>query len=153
MKANCSSKSTFNKPQADKSMLTCGKHSFHEGSFGGRNARKKGRPFGKLNCTNVAQVLNSEKVVIGTLNILTNPGKVLFDTGATTSFIAQEFVDEFRIRCSVLETPITILSAGGKILVTHIKEHQVIMIFRCEYVADLFVIPMKDITVSLGMDW
>jgi hypothetical protein len=30
--------------------------------------------------------------VIGTLNILTHPGKVLFDTGATTSFISKDFV-------------------------------------------------------------
>jgi hypothetical protein len=31
--------------------------------------------------------------VIGTLSILTHPGKVLFDTGATTSFISKDFVE------------------------------------------------------------
>jgi hypothetical protein len=34
-----------------------------------------------------------DQAVLGTLNILTHPGKVLFDTGATTSFLAQEFVE------------------------------------------------------------
>ncbi|KAK1627572.1 hypothetical protein QYE76_001887 [Lolium multiflorum] len=54
---------------------------------------------------------------------------------------------------TVLETPITVLSAGGTILVTHVKEAQVITICDCVYFTDLFIIPMKDISVILGMDW
>ena len=45
------------------------------------------QPYGKLNCTSLEEVIMSDKAVIGTLQILTHPGKVLFDTGATTSFI------------------------------------------------------------------
>jgi hypothetical protein len=48
-------------------------------------------------------------------------GKVLFDTGATTSFISQQFIIKHGISCTKLETPITILSAGGTIIVTHTK--------------------------------
>jgi hypothetical protein len=46
-----------------------------------------------------------------------------------------------------------VLSAGGTILVTHIKEEQVITICNYVYFTDLLVIPMKDISVILGMDW
>jgi hypothetical protein len=49
--------------------------------------------------------------------------------------------------------PITVLSAGGKILVTHLRQEQVIMIRDCVYLADLFLIPMKDMAVILGIDW
>jgi hypothetical protein len=56
------------------------------------------------------------------LQILSHPGKVLFDTGASTSFISQEFVDLYGIPCNKLEYPITVLSAGGMILVTHLKQ-------------------------------
>jgi hypothetical protein len=42
---------------------------------------------------------------------------------------------------------------GGTILVTHLKQEQVIMISDCVYLADLFLIPMKDMAVILGMDW
>jgi predicted aspartyl protease len=90
---------------------------------------------------------------MGTLNILTLPGKVLFDLGATTSFISQEFVEANGIKCCLLNYPITIQSAGGNILVNRIREQQVIMICHHEYYADLFVIPMKNIAVILGMDW
>jgi predicted aspartyl protease len=99
------------------------------------------------------EVNDLDKAVIGTLQILSHPGKVLFDTGATTSFILQEFVDLYGITCNKLEYPITVLSAGGTILITHLKQEQVIMINDCVYLADLFLIPMKDMAVILGMDW
>jgi hypothetical protein len=56
------------------------------GGFGG--GKSKGSTYGKLNCTNLEEVNQSDKTVIGTLQILSHPGKVLFDTGATTSFIS-----------------------------------------------------------------
>jgi hypothetical protein len=68
------------------------------------------------------EVNELEKTMIGTLQILSHPGKVLFDTVATTSFILQEFVDLYRLTCNKLEYPITVLSAGGTILVTHLKQ-------------------------------
>jgi hypothetical protein len=98
-------------------------------------------------------VNESDKAVIGTLQILSHPGIVLFDTGATTSFISQEFIDLYGISCNKLEYPITVLSIGGTILVTHLKQVQVIMICDCVYYADLFIIHMKDMVVILGMDW
>jgi hypothetical protein len=121
------------------------------GGFGG--GRNKRPTYGKLNCTNLEEVNQSDKTVIGTLQILSHPGKVLFDTGATTSFISQEFVDIYGIPCNKLEYLITVLSAGGTILVTHLKQEQVIMIRDCVYLADLFLIPMKDMAIILGMDW
>jgi hypothetical protein len=121
------------------------------GGFGG--GKNKRPTYGKLNCTNLEEVNQFNKIVIGMLQILSHPGKVLFDTGATTSFISQEFVDLYGIPCNKLEYPITILSAGGTILVTHLRQEQVIMIRDCIYLADLFLIPMKDMVVILGMDW
>jgi predicted aspartyl protease len=99
------------------------------------------------------EVKDSDKTVIGTIQILSHPGKVLFDTGATTSFISQEFIDLYGIPCNKLEYTITVLSAAGTILVTHLRQEQVIMIRDCVYFADLFLIPMKDMAVILGMDW
>jgi predicted aspartyl protease len=60
------------------------------------------------------EVNDSEKTMIGTLQILSHLGKVLFDTGATTSFISQEFVDLYGLTCNKLEYPITVLSAGER---------------------------------------
>ena len=92
MKPNCPNKQTFNPPSRGNKPAN-GAQSSKGRNFGGNNAEQKGRPFGKLNCTNVEEVIHSDKAVIGTLNIMTYPGTVLFDTGATTSFISKEFFD------------------------------------------------------------
>jgi hypothetical protein len=39
------------------------------------------------------------------------------------------------------------------LVVTHIRKEQIIRICNFVYFADLFVIPMEDIAVILGMDW
>ena len=89
MKPNCPNKQTFTGPQAGGSRPTSGAQASKGRNVGGANAGQKGRPYGKLNCTSMEEGLNSDKAVIGTLNILAYPGKVLFDTGATTSFMSQ----------------------------------------------------------------
>ena len=91
--------------------------------------------------------------MLGTLSLLTHYGKVLFDTGATTSFLSSLFVEKYGIKCTSLEYPITVVSAGGTLLVTHMKPDQVITICNCTYYADLFVLPLKNIDAVLGMDW
>jgi hypothetical protein len=74
----------------------------------GRNPRdNKGKPYGNLNCTIVAKVIHSKEAVLGMLNIMTYPGKILFDTGATTSFISKEFIDAYSPKCKLLDRPIT----------------------------------------------
>jgi hypothetical protein len=92
------------------------------GGSGSRNGNgKRGRNFGKLNCTTLEEANNSEMAVIGTLSILTYPSKVLFDTGATTSFISKDFVEKYGLRCQAIAHPMTVVTAGGKLLVSQFK--------------------------------
>jgi hypothetical protein len=124
------------------------------GGGSGKNGNgKRGQPFGKLNCTSLEEANNSETVVIGMLNILTHPDKVLFDTGATTSFISKNFVEKYGLRCQTIVHPLTVVTARGKLLVTHLKPDQIITISDYPYYADLYVLPLKNIEVVLGMDW
>jgi hypothetical protein len=148
MKPSCPNKQTFTPP-------TGGNRSSIEtqASRGRKSGDNKGKPYGKLSCTSVARVIHSEEAVLSMLNIMTYLGKVLFDTGATTSFISKEFIDAYGLKCKPLDRPISILSARGTILVTQQRLKQVLMIYGYEYYADLFVIHMSDIAIILGMDW
>jgi predicted aspartyl protease len=74
-----------------------------------------------LNCTSLEEANNSETAVISTLSILTHPGKVLFDTGATTSFISKDFVKKYGLRCQAIAHRRTVMTAGGKLLVSQFK--------------------------------
>jgi hypothetical protein len=120
----------------------------------GRNlGDNKGKSYGKMNCTSVVEVIHSEEAVLGMLNIMTYPGKVLFDTGETKSFSSKEFIDAYGLKCKLLDRSITILSAGGTVLVTQQTIKQVLVICGYKYYTDLFIIPMSDIAIILGMDW
>jgi hypothetical protein len=90
-------------------------------------------------------------VVIGTLSILTHPGKVLFDTGATTSFISKDFVEKYGLRCQAIAHPMMVVTARGKLLVSQFKPNQVITICDCPYFTDLYVLPLK--TLKLFWVW
>jgi hypothetical protein len=46
----------------------------------------------------------------------------------------------------------TVVTAGGKLLVSQFKPDQVIMICDYPYFVDLYVLPLKRIEVVLGMD-
>jgi hypothetical protein len=54
--------------------------------------------------------INSDQAVIGTLNILTHPSKVLVDTVENTSFISRKCIDAYVISSHALEHPMTIVS-------------------------------------------
>jgi hypothetical protein len=123
------------------------------GSSSKNGNRKRGQNFGRLNCTSLEEANNLETVAIGMLSILTHPGKVLFDTGATTSFISKDFVKKYGLSCQAIAHPMTVVTAGGKLLVSQFKPDQVITICDCPYFADLYVLPLKRIEVVLGMDW
>jgi hypothetical protein len=81
MKPSCLNKQTFT-PQIGGNQPLIGMQA-SKGSNAGDN---KGKLYGKLNCTNMAEVIHSEEAVLGMLNIMTYPGKVMFDRQRRLSF-------------------------------------------------------------------
>jgi hypothetical protein len=75
-----------------------GRPSSGSGNNGKNNNDKRDRSFGKLNCTTMEEANNPETTVIGTRNNLTCPGKILFDTGATTFSISKPFANKIGTR-------------------------------------------------------
>jgi hypothetical protein len=91
-------------------------------------------------------------VVIGTFMVNTHPAMVLFDTGATHSFITQSFVKHHGIRTSTLMRCMLVSSLGGQ-LRSHIFCPRVSVAIRgVEFSANLMVLDTKGIDVILGME-
>ena len=93
-------------------------------------------------------------MVTGTLLVNDNSAEVLFDSGATHSFISNIFVKS--LGCHSLETVIdefwvrTLMGADVKI--THrIPSIEVNLTKRC-LVAEVYILGMKDFDAILGMD-
>ncbi|KAI3906770.1 hypothetical protein MKW92_001700, partial [Papaver armeniacum] len=79
---------------------------------------------------------------------------ILFDTGATHSFIASSFVLSLGLKTELLDGYLGVASAvGGSARVDRVARMCVVRIAKHEFLIDLFVMNMSGYDVILGMDW
>ena len=87
-----------------------------------RQAEQQGHPAqlrapqqGKVNHVTAESAAESPNVVVGTSMVNSYPATVLFDTGATHSFVAQSFVEHHGIRTSTMKKCMLVSSPGGQL--------------------------------------
>ena len=122
-------------------------------------ARQQGRPAqpraplqGRVNHVTAESVAEAPNVVIGTFMVNSHPATVLFDTGATHSFITKSYVEEHSFFTTALRKCLLVSSPGGE-LRSHIVCPRVSVAIRgATFSADLRVLDTKGIDVILGMD-
>ena len=124
-----------------------------------RQAGQQGRPAqpraprqGKVNHVTAKSAAEAPNVVIGTFMVNSYPATVLFDTGATHSFISKSFAEQHRIPVSCMRTTMVVTSPGGQIHTCSICSRVSIVIRGAEFRTGLIVIDASGIDVILGMD-
>ena len=79
---------------------------------------------------------------------------VLFDTGATHSFISMSFASSLQLEMNLSTSPLLLTTPmGGVGEVSMICKSYCVVIGDHKLFADRFVIPMGEFDVILGMDW
>jgi len=68
-----------------------------------------------VNHVTAESAAEAPNVVIGTFMVNSYPATILFDTGATHSFITQSFVGHHGIRTSTLKRCMLVSSPGGQL--------------------------------------
>jgi hypothetical protein len=92
-------------------------------------------------------------VVLGEFLVEFTPATVLFDSGASHSFIATSFVEKHGIPTTHLEIPLVTQTLGSDLL-CQLKCSQVrILLSGVVFLANLAILPSQGIDVILGMDW
>ena len=81
----------------------------------GRPAQPKAPLQGRVNHVTAESAAEAPNVVIGMFMVNSHPAIVLFDTGATHSFISKSFAEQHRIPVSCMRTAMEITSLGGQI--------------------------------------
>jgi hypothetical protein len=92
-------------------------------------------------------------VIIGMILINNNGAVVLFDFGASHSFVAANFVQKHNLPLSPLKNRMIVSSPGGDMHGRHDCPEVSILIRGVEFLANLIVLESKGIDVILGMDW
>jgi predicted aspartyl protease len=92
-------------------------------------------------------------VIIGMILVNGNNAIVLFDSGASHSFVAASFVQKYNLPLSMLKNQMIVSSPGGDMHARHVCSKVSILIRGVEFLANLLVLESKGIDIILGMDW
>lgn len=96
----------------------------------------------------------NSNVIAGILLISNTPTYVLFDSGATHSFVSKSFITKASISCDKSESTLEVSIPSGETLTTDKLAKSVNLDIEGKTLeANLYLIEMKDFDVILGMDW
>ena len=107
----CGQKGHYAKSCPQKRLSPAPRHAEQQG----RTAQPRAPRQGKVNHVMAESAAESPNVVIGTSLVSSYPATVLFDTGATHSFITQSFVEHHGIRTSTLKRCKLVSSPRGQL--------------------------------------
>jgi hypothetical protein len=88
----------------------------------------------------VEQAQNDFGVVLGTVFVNSVPTTVLFDSGASHSFITDQFVTKYNLSMSSMKNTLIVSSPGGEMKTGSIYPQVKINIMGVDFLADLVVL-------------
>jgi hypothetical protein len=118
-------------------------------NLAGKNVKKTGR----LYYTQVATTSEGEPVVMGTFLVANHPAVILFDFGASHTFISKKFVKKYCIHCTESREGFIIHSPEGQIFTKEIAFHVLVTLAERDFPTNMIVLKGQDIDVILGMNW
>jgi hypothetical protein len=108
---------------------------------------------GKLNFTAMSGVPEGAPVLTGTFSINDTPVKILFDSGATHSFISERLINKLGLKGSHITSTYKIITPGGQIT-SNILIRGVSLGLGSKIIpTNLIVINLVGMDVILGMEW
>jgi hypothetical protein len=107
---------------------------------------------GRLNHLEAEAVQDTPGMIVGMFPVDSHIAEVLFDTGATHSFITASWVEAHNLPITTMSTPIQIDSAGGRIRTDSICLNVSVEIRGIVFPANLIVMGTQGIDVILGMN-
>jgi hypothetical protein len=99
------------------------------------------------------QTQDASGIVMDMFPVNSLPAMVLFDSGASHSFITEQFVAKHNIPMSSMKTHLLIGSPNGEMKYAYVCPQVDLKIRGIDFQADLVVLTSSGIDVILGMDW
>ena len=108
---------------------------------------------GKLNHVDVDTAQEAPDVVLGMFLVNSAPTSVLFDSGASHSFITAQYVAKHNIPISTMPRHMLVSSPGGNMKASYRCNQVNLKIIGRDFPANLIVLESSGIDVILGMGW
>jgi hypothetical protein len=114
---------------------------------------RQNQPRARVNHVAVEDAQPAPDVIIGIILVNNNGAIVLFDSGASHSFVATNFVQKYNLPLVMLKNRMIVSSPGGDMHARHVCSKVSIHIRGVESLANLIVLESNGIDVILRMDW
>jgi hypothetical protein len=108
---------------------------------------------GRVNFTTLAELPEGAPIMTGTFSINYKPIIILFDSGATHSFISEKCVAQVGLDSFQAKGSYMISTPGGKIGSNQLIRSVPIQLGSKEIKTDLVLLPLEGMDIILGMDW
>jgi hypothetical protein len=115
----------------------------------GKNFKKTRRIY----YTQVATTPEGEPVMMGMFLVANHPSVILFNSGASHTFISKSFVEKYCIHCTESREGCMIHSPRGWIFTKEVAFHIPVTLAEREFPTNMIVLKGQDIDVILGMNW
>jgi hypothetical protein len=103
--------------------------------------------------TQVAMTPEGEPVMMDTFLVANHPAVILFDSGASHTFISKKFVERHCIPYNESREGFIIHSLGGQIFTKKVAFHVPVTLAGRGFPSNMIVLKGQDIDVILGMNW
>nr|CAE02081.2 OSJNBa0074B10.9 [Oryza sativa Japonica Group] len=110
-------------------------------------------PKARVNHVVAAEAQNAPDVVLGTFPVNSIPATVLFDSGATHSFLSKSFASNHGMEVVSLGRSLLVNTPGNQVFSTQYCPSATIEIEEVPFPSSLILLESKDLDVILGMDW
>jgi hypothetical protein len=109
--------------------------------------------YGRVNHMTSDEAQQAQDVVLGMFLASSHPATILFDSGASHSFISSSFVTKHSLPIATTKHTLLVSSPGGEMRTKHICPAVSITIRGVDFLSNLILLDSKGIDIILGMDW
>jgi hypothetical protein len=107
---------------------------------------------GRVNHITSDEAQQAPDVVLGMFLASSHPATILFDSGASHSFISSSFVTKHSLPIATMKHIVLVRSPGGEMRTKHICPAVSITIRGVDFPLNLILLDSKGIDIILGMD-
>jgi hypothetical protein len=108
---------------------------------------------GKLNFTTLEELPEGAPIMIGTFSVFNQPALILFDSGASHSFISQKFNAKCHLPFCHAKGSFMITTPGGKTLTNQLIQSVPIQLGSHIIKTTLLVLGLESVDIILGTNW
>ena len=106
-----------------------------------------------MNHVSVEEIEDQPDAVVGKFLLNAFTALVLFDTGASHSYISRGFVDKYNLPTQALRSPMLVSSPGEEYMASLWCDRLPLRIGNYVFPSDLIILESQGLDIILGMDW